>query len=120
MFITDHFSDMIFLYFMSMHEKEKENLCVLKDFVSWMSKKFGLKVKVIRSDNELARKRTLRWLQNQKIDFEPSAPNTQDQNGATERSGGVIMEKARAMRISGNLPHDLWKEIINCAVYLYN
>src|SRR6266487_639171 len=120
MFITDRFSGMVFPYFMSTHGEEKENLRVLKDFVNWMSKKFGLKVKVIKSDNELARKRTLRWLQNQKIDFEPSAPNTQDQNGAAERSGGVIMEKARAMRISGSLPHDLWKEIINCAVYLYN
>ena len=28
------------------------------------------------------------------------------------------MERARAMRISANLPHDLWSEIINCAVYL--
>ena len=30
------------------------------------------------------------------------------------------MEKARAMRISSNLPHDLWMEIINSAAYLYN
>ena len=34
MFIINCFSDMIFLYFMSMHEKEKKNLCVLKNFVS--------------------------------------------------------------------------------------
>jgi hypothetical protein len=30
------------------------------------------------------------------------------------------MEKARSMRISVRLPHDLWIEIINSAVYLYN
>src|SRR5262245_61413693 len=54
------------------------------------------------------------------ITFEPSAPRTQAQNGAAERSGGVIMEKARVMRISANLPHNLWKEIINTATYLYN
>ena len=30
------------------------------------------------------------------------------------------MEKSRAMRIAENLPHDLWKEILNSAVYLHN
>ena len=70
MFITDHFSDMIFLYFMSMHEKKKENFHVLKNFVNWMSKKFDLKIKIIKSDNELAQKRTFCWLQNQKIEFQ--------------------------------------------------
>ena len=30
------------------------------------------------------------------------------------------MEKSRAMRIAANLPHDLWKEIVNCAAYLQN
>ena len=30
------------------------------------------------------------------------------------------MEKARAMRISMNLSHDMWKEIINAVIYLYN
>jgi hypothetical protein len=111
---------MVFPYFMSTYGEEKENLRVLKDFVNWMSKRFDLKVKVVRSDNEMARKRTLHWLRSQGIDFEPSAPRTQAQNGLAERSGGVIMEKARAMRISANLPHDLWMEIVNSAVYLHN
>ena len=30
------------------------------------------------------------------------------------------MEKARAMRISAKLPHDMWIESVNAAVYLYN
>ena len=120
MFITDRYSGMVFPYFMSTHGEEKENLRVLKDFVTWMKERFGLKIQVIRSDNELGRKRTLRWLRSKGIEFEPSAPRTQDQNGRAERSGGVIMEKSRAMRISANLPHDLWKEIVNTAVYLHN
>ena len=52
------------------------------------------------------------------IIFEPSAPNTQAQNGVARRSGGAIIEKARAMRLAANLPHDLWNEIVNSAVYL--
>ena len=85
-----------------------------------MEKHFNIQVKYIRADNEMNRKRTLSWMRSKGITFEPSAPRTQAQNGAAERSGGVIMEKARAMRISAKLPHDLWKEIINAATYLYN
>jgi hypothetical protein len=78
MFIINHFSDMIFFYFILMHEKEKENLHVLKNFINWMSKKFDLKIKIIKSDNEFAFKKTFCWLQNQKIDFKFSAFNIQD------------------------------------------
>ena len=50
--------------------------------------------------------------------FEPSAPNTQSQNGAAERSGGVIKDKSRAMR--GKLPTEMWREYVRAAIYLYN
>ena len=60
MFITNCFSRMVFPYFMSTHGEEKENLRALKDFVSWMKKRYGLEVKVVKSDNELGRKQTLR------------------------------------------------------------
>ena len=76
MFITDRFSGMVFSYFMSTHGQEKENLRILKDFVGWMDKRFGLKVNVIRSDNELGRKRTNNWLRREGITFERSTPNT--------------------------------------------
>ena len=59
MFIINHFSDLIFFYFISMHEKNKKNLHILKNFVNWMSEKFDLKIKIIKSDNELAWKRIL-------------------------------------------------------------
>ena len=59
MFITDHFSDMIFFYFMFTHEQKRENLWILKNFVSWMRKRYDLKIDVIQSDNEMAWKRTL-------------------------------------------------------------
>ena len=59
MFITDRFSGMVFPYFMSTHGTENENLRILKDFVNWMTKRFRLKIDVIRSDNEMARKKTI-------------------------------------------------------------
>jgi transposase InsO family protein len=118
MFIHDAYSGRSFPYFMITHGEEKEALRVLKDFIPWIRQKYEVNVKTIRSDNELGRKKTLQWLRSQGITFEPSAPNTQAQNGIAERSGGVIVEKARAMRLGANLPHDLWPEIVNCAVYL--
>jgi hypothetical protein len=118
MFIHDAFSGKTFPYFMTSHGEEKETLRVLKDFIPWVRQRYQLEVSTIRSDNELGRKKTLTWLRSQGISFEPSAPNTQAQNGIAERSGGVILEKARAMRLSANLPHDLWNEIVNSAVYL--
>jgi hypothetical protein len=118
MFIHDVYSGRSFPYFMKTHGQEKENLRVLKDFIPFIQKRYNLKVNTIRSDGEMNRKKTKAWLRSQGITFEPSAPNTQAQNGVAERSGGVIVEKARAMRIGANLPHDLWHEIVNAAVYL--
>jgi len=51
---------------------------------------------------------------------EPTAPYTAEQNGLSERSGGVIMTKSRCMRIASKLPHDLWPEITSAAAYLLN
>jgi len=91
MFIHDAFSGRSFPYFMTTHGEERETLRILKDFIPWIRRKYKLDVNVIRSDNELGRKKTLNWLRSQGISFEPSAPNTQAQNGIAERSGGVII-----------------------------
>ena len=85
-----------------------------------MKRKFGLKIKIIKFDNKMDRKKTLCWLHIKHIKFESSASHIQEQNSIIECLGDIIMKKARAMRISANLPHDLWKEIINSAIYLYN
>ena len=62
-----------------------------------MSKKFNLIIKIIKSDNELAQKKTLCWFQTQKINFKSSASNIQDQNDAAEHSEDVIMKKTHAI-----------------------
>ena len=89
MFCTDAASGLITPYSMSTYGTERENLAALKDYVECLERRHGLQVKVIRSDNELFTKRTRRWLQKKKIDCEPSAPRTQQQNGMAERPGGV-------------------------------
>ncbi|KAJ3558539.1 hypothetical protein NPX13_g9684 [Xylaria arbuscula] len=82
-------------------------------------------VKVIKCDNKILKhKDGLEALRDTfpdyKITFKPSAANTQGQNRAAERLGGIIKDKARAMRLGSNLPKSLWPEIIKAAIYLYN
>ena len=64
--------------------------------------------------------RTKAWCNDVGITLELCAPDTHAQNGGAERFGRLIMEKARAMRLSANLPHKLWKKIVEAATYLYN
>ena len=52
--------------------------------------------------------------------FEPSAPDTQAQNGGAERSGDMVKAKTRTMRAGANLPEELWPHIVGAAVYLHN
>jgi hypothetical protein len=49
-----------------------------------------------------------------------TAPSTPEQNGIAERSGRVIWQRARAMRIEARLPPQLWPEIIRTAIYVMN
>ena len=42
------------------------------------------------------------------------------QNRGIERFGRLIIEKARAIKLSANLPHKLWREIVAASTYLYN
>jgi hypothetical protein len=94
----------------------------MKSFLGMMKTQYNTKVKVIECDGELfSRRRAVReFLESKYIKIEPSAPNTQAQNGGAERSGGVVKEKMRVMRTSAKLPQSLWPEIGRTTVYLNN
>lgn len=93
----------------------------LQTFTTFLKTQFSITVKVIETDNEMFRSaEAQRWADAQGVLVEPSAPDTQAQNGGAERSGGVIKEKSRAMRLDANLPWAIWPEVVRSAVYLYN
>ncbi|KAI0991208.1 hypothetical protein K3495_g16979, partial [Podosphaera aphanis] len=54
------------------------------------------------------------------IQLLPSAPHTQAQNGRSERVGGEIIRRARAISIQSKLSSVLWSELIKTASYLLN
>ena len=87
--------------------KESENLPLILNLVNWLAKRYNLDVKVIHSDNEMNRIKTTEWCNQNRISFEPFAPDTYGQKGGAERFGQLIREKARAMPLSANLLHTL-------------
>ena len=54
------------------------------------------------------------------IIIETSAPYSPSQNGVAERFNRTLLELARAMLISKNLPTFLWDEAVAHAAYLRN
>jgi hypothetical protein len=80
-----------------------------------------IKIKTVKCDNEIEKHlQVAEFLASKSIRIEPLAPNTKGQNGGAERSGGVLKDKERAMRVKARLPYALWLKIGKTAVYLYN
>jgi hypothetical protein len=80
-----------------------------------------IKIKTVKCDNKIEKhSQVAEFLAFKSIRIKPSAPNTQGQNGGAERSGGVLKDKERAMRVKARLPYALWPEIGKTVVYLYN
>jgi hypothetical protein len=120
MFITCDLTGMTVVYFCKDYTTNV-SLANLKDFQAILKTRYSLRMRMIHSDGELAGvRKVIQWFSQEGIGFESSSPNTQDQNGRAERAGGVIITKARSMRISAKLPHDLWVDIVDTAVYLDN
>jgi hypothetical protein len=121
MLITDRWSGMIWDYYL-VERKTGPIINVLTDLFGILERQYQIKPKVIECDNEIPRDRgtIFAFLHTRHIKVEPSAPNTQAQNGGAEASGSIIKAKARAMRVGARLPEHLWVEIYRAAAYLYN
>jgi hypothetical protein len=52
--------------------------------------------------------------------YEPAPASTKEPNGLIERAGGVLTQRARAMRIHANLPKNLSHEMYRTAAYILN
>jgi hypothetical protein len=91
-------------------------------FLKMLEIQYSIKVKAIECDNEITEihPRVAELLSDRGILAEPSAPNTQAQNGGAERIAAVIIQKSRAMRAGAKLPEYLWPELVKAATYLYN
>ena len=121
MLITDRWAGLIWDFYLQ-DRTAQSIITALDALFKILEKRYQITPKVVECDNEITKvKPQVRvWLEGKAIKIEPSAPQTQSQNGAAEHSGGVIKEKGRAMRASSKFPSFLWPEITRAAVYLYN
>jgi hypothetical protein len=107
--------------FVYTHSLKSQAYSIIAEFLNIGRTRYGRTAIYFRTDGE----RTLgqkfdELIASYGITTERSAPATPTQNGAAERSRGVIITKARAMRIAARLPADLWPEVTRAVGYLNN
>lgn len=96
---------------------------IIRDLPMDMLLQHGIQVAGLRTDNDttITYNQPLKAnLRGQGIEHTTSAPHAPQQNARSERSGGVIIAKATAMRIGARFPEALWPEVTAAAAYLHN
>lgn len=107
--------------FVFTHPNKSDILYLIQFVIKMIKTRYDQTVAFFRTDGE----RTIGWeakdfLENKGITLETSSPNTPEQNGHAERSGGVLLTKARALRIGAVIPESIWPEIIKTAGHIHN
>ena len=122
MLTGDRFSGFLWDFYMKDNRTSKSIISCLESLVRFLKVQYNITVKVIECDGEIAttKPEVARLCTRMSIRLECSAPDTQAQNGGAERSGGVIKDKSRTIRLDANLPWEIWPEIVRAAVYLHN
>lgn len=93
----------------------------IKSFVAFAMKWLQLPIKVWHSDNEKSVDvRIHKMIDSMGCIHTFTVPYSPEMNGPGERSGGVLIKRARALLKEGKLPEKLWPEAVNAAVYLLN
>lgn len=108
MLLTCRATTMTWDYYL--HDRTTSTItAALNHFLKMMERSYETKVKVVECNNEITetKPRIAASLTEQGIRIEPSAPYIQAQNGSAERSGRVVKEKGRVLRISSKMPYML-------------
>jgi hypothetical protein len=101
--ICDEYTGMYFVY--ALPNQQFETIFkAIDEFETWVYRQFDLRICIVHRDGDRALQTDWKkWIRNNGMEDEISAPYTQAQNAPAERSGGVIAPKARSMRLSANL-----------------
>ena len=120
-FVTfiDCYSRMTWIYLM---KQKNEVLKCFRDFCSLIGNQYDARVKVLRTDNgtEYVNNEFESYLSAQGILHQTTCPDTPPQNGVAERKNHHILEVARSLMYTMNVPKFLWSEAVMTAVYLIN
>ncbi|KAG7007910.1 hypothetical protein G7Y79_00008g025480 [Physcia stellaris] len=103
------------------HESKGQATEVLIRAIHTIETRYNGKVVFVRSDGERALGTAWGdYCASKGITHEPSAVDTPAQNGHSERLGGILLTKSRAMRLEANLPVYLWPWVNETAGYIMN
>ena len=117
--IVDEFTQLVDVRLIT---RKNETTDHLKDFTRRMET-LGYKIATIRTDSasEFAKdKDFIKWLLQNRIRQELSAPYSQFQNGIVERHIQTIEDRATAILIHSGLPKGYWGEAMLCASVTWN
>jgi hypothetical protein len=120
-FVTfiDCFSWMTWVYLM---KHKDEVLRCSQDFCALVKNQFNTRIQIIRTDNgtEYVNKEFNSFLSAHGILHQTSCPDTPPQNGVAERKNRHILEVARSLMFTMNVPKFLWSDAVLTATYLIN
>jgi hypothetical protein len=107
------------MYFM---KKKLDAFTKFKQYKSFMEMQTGQKLKKLRVDGggEFLSKEFRKYLLDNSIQLEITAPYSPSQNGIAERLNRTLVEHAWAMLHQHGLPHSLWREVVTYATHLKN
>ncbi|XP_024187552.2 uncharacterized protein LOC112192448 isoform X2 [Rosa chinensis] len=91
-------------------------------FHSLVRTQYDAHVKVFRSDNGgvFINHSFHEYFQHHGIIHQTSCPQTPEQNGVSERKNRHLLDMARSLLLSANMPKYLWGEAVLCASHLIN
>lgn len=103
------------------HESKNGVQFAVKDFLPYARHVLGIPLKAVKFDNERSVSHDMeRIIRENGFVIEHSVRATPEQNGHAERSGGVVIQRARSLLEDAGLPKNLWPEAIRAAVYILN
>ncbi|PNX77519.1 retrotransposon protein [Trifolium pratense] len=105
--------------------KVPEKVCKchhLEKFKNKVEKESEKSIKILRTDGggEYTSNEFIKFLVEQGIEHEVTAPYTPQHNGLAERRNKIVVNMVRSMLKEKYLPINLWGEAVNTAVYILN
>ena len=115
---VDEYSKFHFVYTL---RNKSDATRTIKRFTAFIWNQYKCKIQIFHTDGERSLGNDFTdWIATEGISIEITAPDTPAQNGSAERSGGVIINRARALGLQGQLPSKLWPELARTAAHLLN
>jgi len=120
-FVTfiDGFSRYTWLYLL---KHKSDVFSVFKDLIAIIKNKFGKTIKILCSDNgtEYVNQEFGHFLASNGIEHQTTCVNTPEQNGVAEHKNRHLLEVARSLMFTMNVPKFFWGEAMKTAAYLIN